>query len=73
MSDEDDVLDEVADILESVDRSDASQAELLSAVRNALAVISEDEVEDDEDEDEDEEADVGVEEEDPAEEPVDRR
>jgi hypothetical protein len=71
--DEEDVLDEVVDILESVDRSDASQQELLTAVRNALGVIcgDEEDVEEDEDED-DEEDDVGIEEEDPAE-PVDRR
>lgn len=60
MSDVEDVLDEVGDLLEAVNRSDASQEQLLTAVRAALTLISADEEEEegeDEDDDEDENED----------------
>ena len=56
----DELLDDVAEILERVDRDDATAAELLAAVREALECISEEigegeEEEEDDDEEDDEE------------------
>lgn len=60
------ILGEVFDILEHVSHDDATQAELLAAVREALDVIEdaedgdeEEEYEEEEDEDEDEETGGG--------------
>ena len=53
-----DVLDEVAAILEEVNRPQASEGELRDAVKKALAAIDEeDDFEDDEDDFEDDEED----------------